>query len=110
MTPANPGLRNLGTRVLDRSQERTPIRTALSLLLMCFLMTSCGLTRQSMDIDYNDRRLNDGLESLLHQGKSGRLSDFTAWRWDEVHLFHEYSDQGVHRENRGCTGDPGEVL
>lgn len=71
----------------------TPIRIALSLLLLCLLMTSCGLTRQSMDIDYNDRRLNDGLENLLHQGKSGRLSDFTGWRWDEVHLFHEWDDR-----------------
>jgi hypothetical protein len=46
-----------------------------------------------MDIDYNDHRLNEGLASLLHQGKSGRLSDFTSWRWDEVHLFHEYTDR-----------------
>lgn len=46
-----------------------------------------------MDIDYDDQRLNDGLESLLHQGKSGRLSDFTTWRWDEVHLFHEWDDR-----------------
>jgi hypothetical protein len=57
------------------------------------LVTSCGLTRKSMDIDYNNQRLNNGLESLLHQGKSGRLSDFTSWPWDEVHLFHEYTDR-----------------
>ncbi|MGV0624702.1 hypothetical protein [Mycolicibacter minnesotensis] len=71
----------------------TPMRAALSLLLLCFLMTSCGLTRQSMDIDYNDQRLNEGLENLLHQGKSGRLSDFTSWPWDEVLLFHEYAER-----------------
>ena len=71
----------------------TPIRSALSVLLLCMLVTSCGLTRKSMDIDYNNQRLNNGLESLLHQGKSGRLSDFTSWPWDEVHLFHEYTER-----------------
>ncbi len=70
-----------------------PIRSALSVLLLCMLVTSCGLTRQSMHIDYNDQRLNDGLADLLHQGKSGRLSDFTSWPWDEVHLFHEYTER-----------------
>jgi hypothetical protein len=74
-------------------RSATSVRTALGLLLLCLLMPSCGLTRQSMDIDYNDRRLNEGLENLLHQRKSGRLSDFTGWRWDEVHLFHEYTDR-----------------
>ncbi len=73
--------------------KATPIRTALSLLLLCFWLTSCEFTRKSMDIDYNDQRLNNGLESLLHQGKSGRLSDFTSWPWDEVHLFHEYTER-----------------
>lgn len=71
----------------------TPIRSALSVLLLCMLVTSCGLTRKSMDIDYNNQRLNNGLEDLLHQGKSGRLSDFTSWPWDEVHLFHEYTER-----------------
>lgn len=70
-----------------------PIRSALSVLLLCMLVTSCGLMRQSMDIDYNDQRLNEGLANLLHQGKSGRLSDFTSWPWDEVHLFHEYTER-----------------
>lgn len=46
-----------------------------------------------MDIDYNDQRLNDGLESLLRQQKSGKLSEFTTWNWDEVHLFHEHTDR-----------------
>lgn len=75
------------------ASRATPIRGALSVLLLCMLVTSCGLTRKSMDIDYNDQRLNNGLESLLHQGKSGRLSDFTSWPWDEVHLFHEYTER-----------------
>jgi hypothetical protein len=63
------------------------------MVLMCVLATGCGLMRTSMDIDYNDQRLNDGLEGLLHQGKSGRLSDFTSWTWDEVHLFGEHTDR-----------------
>lgn len=46
-----------------------------------------------MDIDYNDQKLNDGLERLLHEKKTGRLSDFTSWDWDEVHLFHENSER-----------------
>lgn len=71
----------------------TPISIALSVILLCLLTTSCGLMRQSMDIDYNDQRLNDGLESLLRQQKSGKLSEFTTWNWDEVHLFHEHTDR-----------------
>ncbi|PEG62248.1 hypothetical protein H5U98_04350 [Mycolicibacterium boenickei] len=54
-----------------------------------------------MDIDYNDQRLNDGLESLLHEKKSGRLSDFTSWDWDEVHLFHEYASRESIEETVG---------
>lgn len=46
-----------------------------------------------MDIDYNDQRLNEGLANLVDQRKSGRLSDFTSWPWDEVHLFHEYTER-----------------
>jgi hypothetical protein len=96
----------------------TAIRMVLSAILLCFLTTSCGLTRQSMDIDYNNQRLNDsttqrlndsttqrlndGLESLLHQQKSGRLSDFTAWNWDEVHLFHEHTDREFIEETVGA--------
>lgn len=71
----------------------TLVRTALGLLLLCLVVTSCGLMRRSMDIDYNDQRLNEGLANLVHQGKSGRLSDFTSWPWDEVHLFHEYTER-----------------
>lgn len=67
------------------------------MLLLCFSLTSCDLvrqaTRQSMDIDYNDQRLNDGLVMLLDENKSARLSDFTSWDWDEVHLFNEYSER-----------------
>jgi hypothetical protein len=62
-------------------------------MLLGFLTASCKLTRQSMDIDYNDQRLNDGLESVLRQKKSGQLSDFTTSNWDEVHLFHEHTDR-----------------
>jgi hypothetical protein len=55
-----------------------------------------------MDINYNDQRLNNGLESLLHQAKSGRLSDFTTWNWDEVHLFHEHTDRDFIEETVGA--------
>ena len=78
-----------------------PIRIALAVMLLCFLMTSCGLTRQSMDVDYNDQRLNEGLEGLVRQGKSGKLGDFTAWSWDEVHLFHEFSERKFIEETVG---------
>lgn len=44
-----------------------------------------------MDIDYNDQRLNDGLESVLHTGQPARLRDLTSWQWDEVHLFNEHT-------------------
>lgn len=67
------------------------MRTTLCVLLVCALVTSCGLMRKSMNVDYNDQRLNDGLESLLHSGTSAKLSDFTSWSWDEVHLFHEHT-------------------
>ncbi|ORA79673.1 hypothetical protein BST28_11085 [Mycolicibacter kumamotonensis] len=33
----------------------TLVRTALGLLLLCLVVTSCGLMRRSMDIDYNDQ-------------------------------------------------------
>ncbi|BBX29240.1 hypothetical protein GCM10009632_53590 [Mycolicibacterium alvei] len=73
------------------------LRVALSVLLLCFSLPSCDLvrqaTRQSMDIDYNDQGLNDGLVMLLDENKSARLSDFTSWDWDEVHLFNEYSER-----------------
>ncbi|WP_231965675.1 hypothetical protein [Mycobacterium sp. E802] len=72
-------------------------RTTLIVVLLCLSVTRCDLARQalrpSMDIDYNDQKLNDGLKSLLHEKKSGRLSDFTSWDWDEVHLFNESSER-----------------
>ena len=46
-----------------------------------------------MAIDYEDQRLNDGLALLVQQHRPGKLSDFTAWVWDEVHLFHEWSER-----------------
>ncbi|MBU9763192.1 hypothetical protein FR943_04950 [Mycobacterium sp. TNTM28] len=46
-----------------------------------------------MAIDYNDQRLDRGLRSLVLEHRSGRLSEFTSWDWDEVHLFDEYSDR-----------------
>ena len=46
-----------------------------------------------MDIDYNDQRLNAGLERVLSTGEPARLRDLTSWQWDEVHLFHEFSDR-----------------
>ncbi|WP_244438604.1 hypothetical protein [Mycolicibacterium septicum] len=73
------------------------VGVTLSVLLLCFSLTSCDLVRQamrqSMDIDYNDQRLDSGLRTLLHENKSARLSDFTSWDWDEVHLFNEYSER-----------------
>ncbi|WP_234790213.1 hypothetical protein [Mycolicibacterium fortuitum] len=81
-------------------------RVALCVLLLCFSLTSCDLTkqamRQSMDIDYNDQKLNDGLEGLLHDKKSGRLSDFTSWEWDEVHVFHENSERAFIEKTVGA--------
>jgi len=67
------------------------VRAALCVLIVLVTVTGCGMLRKSMDIDYNDRRLNDGLESALHTGRSARLSDFTSWQWDEVHLFNEHT-------------------
>lgn len=55
-----------------------------------------------MDVDYNDHKLNSGLTRLLHEKKSGRLSDFTSWNWDEVHLFHEWSDREFIEETVGA--------
>lgn len=82
------------------------VRVTVSVLLLCFSLTSCDLARQamrqSMDIDYNDQKLNDGLESLLHQKKTGRLSEFTSWDWDEVHLFHEHSRRDFIEETVGA--------
>ncbi|WP_454792233.1 hypothetical protein [Mycolicibacterium lutetiense] len=55
-----------------------------------------------MDIDYNDHRLNDGMERLLAENKSARLSDYTSWGWDEVHLFHEYTSREFIEETVGA--------
>lgn len=81
------------------------VRIALGVAALCMLISSCGLIgqsmRKSMDIDYNDQKLNDGLESLLHQQKSTRLSDFTSWDWDEVHLFHESTERDFIEETVG---------
>ena len=46
-----------------------------------------------MDVDYNDQRMNKGLATLVATDTKGKLSDFTSWDWDEVHLFHEYTDR-----------------
>lgn len=73
------------------------MRIVLIALLLCLSATGCDLARQamrpSMDIDYNDQRLDSGLRALLHEHKSAPLSDFTSWDWDEVHLFNEYSER-----------------
>ena len=79
--------------MMRKRPVREHIRFVLSVLLLCALATGCGLTRQSMNIDYNDQRLNDGLEGVLRGGESARLRDFTSWSWDEVHLFHEHADR-----------------
>ncbi|KWX24747.1 MULTISPECIES: hypothetical protein [Mycolicibacterium] len=55
-----------------------------------------------MDIDYNDQRLNDGLANLVDQQKAGKLSDFTSWDWDEVHLFHESVEREFIEETVGA--------
>ncbi|MCG7608221.1 MULTISPECIES: hypothetical protein [Mycobacterium] len=82
------------------------VRVALCMLLLCFSLTSCDLVRQalrpSMDVDYNDHKLNDGLQLLLHQNTSARLSDFTSWEWDEVHLFHEWTGREFIEETVGA--------
>ncbi|MEV0672306.1 hypothetical protein [Mycobacterium sp. NPDC050441] len=73
------------------------VRAVLISLFLCLSMTSCDVVTQairpSMDIDYNDQQLNDGLAGLLHEKRSARLSEFTSWEWDEVHLFHEYTSR-----------------
>ena len=69
------------------------MRVVLCVLVVCLAATGCGLMRQSMDIDYNDQRLNDGLERVLATGSPAPLRDFTSWEWDEVHLFHEWTER-----------------
>ncbi|MEV0672308.1 hypothetical protein [Mycobacterium sp. NPDC050441] len=58
--------------------------------------------RQSMDVDYNDQRMNKGLARLVDSNTTGKLSDFTSWDWDEVHLFHEYTDREFIEETVGA--------
>ncbi|MCV7265062.1 hypothetical protein H7J82_18775 [Mycolicibacterium poriferae] len=55
-----------------------------------------------MDIDYNDQRLNDGLEGVLATGSPAPLRDFTSWEWDEVHLFHEWTERTFIEETVGA--------
>lgn len=73
------------------SGSHAAVRVALCALAVLMTVMGCGMLRKSMNIDYNDQRLNDGLESALHTGQSARLSDFTSWQWDEVHLFNEHT-------------------
>jgi len=68
-------------------------RGALGVLLVIMMATGCGVLRKSMEIDYDDQRLNDGLERVMSTGRPARLRDLTAWDWDEVHLFHEFSER-----------------
>ena len=49
------------------------MRVVLCVLVVCLAATGCGLMRQSMDIDYNDQRLNDGLERVLATGSPAPL-------------------------------------
>jgi hypothetical protein len=73
-----------------RNGTHTSLRIALCALLVIVASTGCAaLSRRSMDVDYDDQRLNDGLAEVMRTGVAARLSDFTSWEWDEVHLFHE---------------------
>ncbi len=67
------------------------LRHALCALLVFLAATGCTVFRGSMDIDYDDQRLNAGLENVLRTGEPARLSDLTSWDWDEVHLFNEHA-------------------
>ncbi|WP_458319221.1 hypothetical protein [Mycolicibacterium brisbanense] len=71
-------------------------------VLLCFFITSCGFLRQYMNIDYNDREVNSGLATLVQEKKAAKLSDFNSWTWDEVHLFHEYTDRGFIEKTVGA--------
>ena len=78
------------------------MRVVLCVLVVCLAATGCGLMRQSMDIDYNDQRLNDGLEGVFATGSPAPLRDFTSWEWDEVHLFHEWTERTFIEETVGA--------
>ena len=67
------------------------LRRTFWTLLVILAAAGCTVFRGSMDIDYNDQRLNDGLESVLHTGQPARMRDLTSWQWDEVHLFNEHT-------------------
>ncbi|MDG4665496.1 hypothetical protein [Mycobacterium sp. 236(2023)] len=77
-------------------------RHLLCVLLIILAVTGCSMLRGSMDIDYNDQRLNAGLERVLSTGEPARLRDLTSWEWDEVHLFHEFSDREFIEETVGA--------
>ena len=70
---------------------RAATRVALCALVILVTVMGCGMLRKSMDVDYDDQRLNDGLAEVMRTKASARLSDFTSWEWDEVHLFHEHT-------------------
>lgn len=69
------------------------LRRVFCVSLVILAATGCSVLRGSMDIDYDDQRLNEGLRSVRDSGQPARLSDFTSWQWDEVHLFHEFSER-----------------
>lgn len=73
-----------------KSGSRMSLRIALCAMLVIVTSTGCaGMLRKSMDVDYDDQRLNDGLAEVMRTKVTARLSDITSWEWDEVHLFHE---------------------
>lgn len=69
------------------------LRRTFCVVLAILAATGCTIFRGSMDIDYNDQRLIEGLRGVRDSGEPARLSDLTDWQWDEVHLFHEFSDR-----------------
>lgn len=69
------------------------LRRTFCTVLAILAATGCTIFRGSMDIDYNDQRLIEGLRGVRDSGEPARLSDLTDWQWDEVHLFHEFSDR-----------------
>lgn len=85
------------------------LRGALGVLLVIMMATGCGVLRKSMDIDYDDQRLNNGLERVLSTGQPARLRDLTAWDWDEVHLFHEFSEREFIERTVGAPVIKGDI-
>lgn len=80
----------------------TLLRFALCVCVVVATAAGCTLMRKSMDIDYDDQRLNGGLQSVLDTGQRARLSDFTSWEWDEVHLFNEHAPRDYIEEVVGA--------